>query len=376
LLSSDVLLQTKDRFPVRIYAGYENNGQPITGHDRWELGFNWGNALWLDQQFNYQFTSSSNFWGTRPPGVDPSFISHSVDWLAPLPWQHKVELFGYYAQESPLLGPSFGETGTSGQASIRYIAPLAPLAWLTHELKAGYDFKTTNNNLSFGGVLVSATTTEVDQFPVIYTGTETDPYGNTTLENTFVWSPGNLTALNNTAAFALQTGSPAIRANYVYDRINIVRVTQLPWNTSGIVRLTRQFANRDLLPSEQLGAGGVESIRGYDERTASGTRGVIVNTELRSPPFRLLPLAADLTGDLGLQDYMQADAFWDYGSVHEHDQNPSGVHGATLESTGLGLRYVVDRYLNFRLEYGFQLRTPPGATSHGQFGHIQISLAY
>jgi hemolysin activation/secretion protein len=375
-LGTDILLQTQDRLPLRVYAGYENNGQPITGHDRWELGFNWGNALWLDQQFNYQFTSSDNFWGSRPAGVDPSFVSHSVDWIAPLPWQHKVELFGYYAEESPLLGPSFGQRGTSGQASLRYIVPLPPPDWLTHAFKLGYDYKVTNNNLSFGGVLVSATATEVDQFPIIYTATATDPYGNTTFENTFVFSPGGMTPLNTTAAFAAQTGSTVIRSNYAYDRVEAVRTTSLPWNTSGIVKVFAQFADRDLLPSEQLGLGGIESIRGYDERTASGSNGVLTSVELRSPPFRILPWAVDLTGDLGLPDYAQADAFWDYGSVHENDQVSSGVRGAALESAGMGLRYVLDRYLTFRLEYGFQLRTPPNATGHGQFGHVQLTLAY
>ncbi len=375
-LSTDITLQTQDRLPLRVYAGYENNGVPVTGRDRWNLGFNWGNALWLDQQFNYQFTSSDNFWHSRPAGADPSFLSHSVDWIAPLPWQHRVELFGYYAQEAPIVGPSLGQTGTSGQASLRYIIPLLPTDWLTHAIKLGYDYKTTNNNVSFGGVLVTATDTEVDQFPLIYSATATDPFGSTTFENTLVLSPGGMTPQNTTAAFVAQTGSTVIRANYIYDRVDVVRVTKFPWNMSGIARFTAQGSDRDLLPSEQLGAGGIESIRGYDERTASGTSGILASLELRSPPFRVLPLAVDLTGDLSLPDYLQADAFWDYGSVHENNQAASGIHGATLASTGMGLRYVLDRYLNFRLEYGFQLRTPPGATGHGQFGHIQLTLAY
>jgi hypothetical protein len=33
------------------------------------------------------------------------------------------------------------------------------------------------------------------------------------------------------------------------------------------------------LPSEQLGAGGVDSVRGYDERTADGSEGELVTAE-------------------------------------------------------------------------------------------------
>lgn len=375
-LGTDILLQTQDRLPVRAYVGYENNGQPSTGHDRWNVGFTWGDAFWLDQQLSYQFTSSDNFWHNRPqiPGQssDPSFTSHSLDWLAPLPWHDKLELFGFYAEAVPQLGPDLGQLGVSAQASLRYIVPLAPLSWLTHDVRIGYDFKTTNNNLEFGGTSVSATTTEVDQFPLIYTATATDPYGNTTLENTAVWSPGNLTPQNKDAAFETQSSAPSVRAKYVYDRISVVRATQLPENMSWIMRATTQFANHDLLVTEQLGAGGIDSVRGYDERAANGTSGILLSQEIRSPPFSIVKTLADR--DIG--DSAQLDAFWDYGEVHLKSPPTTGPSGGVLESVGMGLRYALSRYVTFRLEYGFQLRTPPGATTHSQFGQIQLTLAY
>ena len=126
--TTDLVLRTADRFPLRVYAGFDNSGAPLTGRDRWNLGFNWGDALGLGQIFSYQFTSSSDFWSGAPSGQRaPSFESHSVDWLIPLPWRDKIEIFGAYQQSVPRLGPDFGELGVSGQASIRYVAPLPPL---------------------------------------------------------------------------------------------------------------------------------------------------------------------------------------------------------------------------------------------------------
>lgn len=376
-LTTDITLQTQDRFPVRVYVGYENNGQPITGHDRWNLGFNWGDAFGLGQQLSYQFTSSDDFWHHRPfdsNGVErePGFFSHSVDWLAPL-WNYdKLELFGFYAQSVPRLGPDLGQIGHSGQASVRYIKSLPPQTWLTHDLRLGYDFKTTDNNLEFGGVQVSANATEISQFPLIYMATATDDYGNTTVENTAVWSPGNMTPQNRDAPFQAQSGTSLVRAKYVYDRLSAVRVTQLPENMSWVAKLTTQFADHDLLVTEQLGAGGIDSVRGYDERTANGTQGVLVSQEIRSPPFSLF----GALGQPEIGDVAQLHAFWDYGNVHFKGHPAAVPRGATLESTGVGLRYGLNRYLNVRLEFGFELRSPPGRTDHSQFGQLQITMAY
>ena len=60
-------LETRDRFPLRLYAGYDNSGNVATGRDRWNLGFNSGNALWLDGVLSYRFTSSDDFWHHRQP---------------------------------------------------------------------------------------------------------------------------------------------------------------------------------------------------------------------------------------------------------------------------------------------------------------------
>lgn len=39
---SQITLQVKDRFPVRLFSGYEDSGSDITGDTRWYGGFNWG----------------------------------------------------------------------------------------------------------------------------------------------------------------------------------------------------------------------------------------------------------------------------------------------------------------------------------------------
>jgi hemolysin activation/secretion protein len=378
---TDLVLKTEDRFPLRVYGSYDNSGVPILGRDRWSLGFNYGNLLGLDQQLSYQLTTGNDFWHHRAdvPGFssDPTFQAHAVNYIAPLPWRDKLAIFGAYEEAVPR-GASVTPldiVGISGQASTRYIMPFAARPNLVQDLQFGYDFKTSNNNLAFGGTQISTTYTEIDQFPLIYDATIVDAFGQTALQNTLVLSPGNITGANKDAAFQSQAGNPFARARYVYDHLAITRTTALPRNTSWVMRVVAQASDHNLLPSEQLGAGGVDSVRGYDDHTANGSQGVLLSEELRSPPF---PVMGAL-GKAPLPDQLQLLTFWDYASVSDKqvDLTVPGARSSTqLASVGLGLRYQVPRYLEVRFDYGWQLRNAPGATSHGQFGHVSVTISY
>jgi hemolysin activation/secretion protein len=374
--TTDLVLRTADRFPVRLYGGYDNTGTPVLGHDRWTLGINWGNAFWNDQQLSYQFTSSDDFWHRREdiPGrpSDPTFVAHAVNYVAPLPWRDKIDIFGSYSKAAPRLGPDIGLTGISGQASVRYVMPLPGAPGLTHQLQIGYDFKTSNNNLEFGGLQVTNVTTEIDQFPLVYDLAVTDAFGQTAIQNNFVVSPGNLTAGNKDAAFQAQANSPFAKSKYIYDMVRLTRTTRLPQDASWVMRVIEQVSDRDLLPSEQLGAGGFDSVRGYDERAANGSIGLLITAELRTPPFQPVKLLRGT--EIGEQ--AQLLAFWDYGSVREKQTAPGARSSSELESVGMGLRYSVARVLDFRLDYGWQLRKLPGAAGRSQLGHLSVTVSY
>jgi hemolysin activation/secretion protein len=123
--------------------------------------------------------------------------------------------------------------------------------------------------------------------------------------------------------------------------------------------------------SEQVGLGGASFPRGYDEYIASGDEGVLASLELRSPAWKLQGT-----------DALQLLTFFDYGSVHDHHTpiDPAtgqpGSRGTELASTGLGLRYGLARYMDLRLDYGFQLRHQPGTDVHSEFGHVSVTFSY
>ena len=112
---TDLVLNTQDQFPVRLYAGYENTGVRSTGGDRYLAGFNTGNTLGFDDQLDYQFTTGDNI---------SRFSAHSGSYTLPLPWHHNLTLFGNWSDTRVQTDSNVAQDGQAWQISGRYEIPL------------------------------------------------------------------------------------------------------------------------------------------------------------------------------------------------------------------------------------------------------------
>ena len=358
--TTDVVLRVQDRLPLRVYTGYENTGIELTDENRVFAGFNWGNAFWLDHQLNYQFTASPDF---------ELFRAHSGSYFIPLPWRHTLTFFGSYAETEPELPSDFSQKGESYQISGRYGIPLPTVRSFRHELVLGYDFKSTNNNLVFGGVEIFDSSLDVSQFVLSYNGGFDYKLGRIGFEASLFASPGNMTDDNNEEAFA-QTREGA-DPEYVYTLLRLNHLAPLPWGLSLSNQFTGQIASGPLVGTEQLGFGGYNSIRGYSERVVNGDGGFIMNHELRAPA--LSPLRA--LGVTKVQDSLQFLAFWDFGIATIKDAAPGEDDSITLSSVGVGLRYALNPYVSVRADYGWQLAEVEGDDEDARF-HVGVTVSY
>jgi hemolysin activation/secretion protein len=360
--TTDVLLRTKDRFPLRVYAGYEDSGNTLTGNDRYLAGFNYGNLFGVGQQLSYQFTVGSKY---------NDFYAHSGTYIIPLPWRHIFTVFGSYSAANSNFSPLLASGGVTWQVSGRYEIPLPGSEKFSHSVIGGFDFKRSNNSLIFGGATVSNVFADIDQFVLTYQASYLDDYGSTSGSATGYWSPGKLTDNNTDAAFqATRAGS---RADYLYGQFGLNRVTQLPMNFSWTVRAMYQAANANLLPTEELGLGGYSTVRGYEEREANGDDGFLLSTELATPPVSL----GSLFGLAAVKDQLQFLGFVDYGGVSLHQATPSDINpNVNLLGVGPGVRYVINPYLSFRFDYGFQLISTGFGNGEHSRGHIGLVISY
>jgi hemolysin activation/secretion protein len=354
--TTDVLLRTEDRFPLRVYAGYENSGNMFTGEDRYLTGFNYGNLFGVGQQFSYQYTTS----------VDANrFYAHAATYVIPLPWHHVLTFFGDYSSTHANLGSGLESGGVNWQASGRYEIPLPSTANFTESIQGGFDFKRSNNALAFNVVSLFNTDTDVAQFVGEYQATYTDDYGSTFFSGTGYWSPGDIGEYNSDGFYEAQRAGA--RANYVYGQLNLDRTTRLPLDFTWTVRAELQESDANLLPSEELGLGGYETVRGYEEREANGDNGFFISSEVATPPVSI----ADLCGLKAVKDQLQFFGFVDYGGTTLEHVTASDVNpNSNLLSVGPGLRYIINPYVSVRFDYGFQMIT----TGLGNGEHSRADL--
>jgi len=365
---TDLVLDTHDRFPVTGYAGFDNSGTAVTGRSRWNLGVTWGNAFGLDQTLSYQFTASDNFFtGSGVGGA--AFLSNSINWSMPVRGTDTISFFGSYQKSVPLIGSDFGYKGKNGQASVRYSFGLPRTRHFVETFQLGFDFKTTNNNLAFGGTQVSRTSAQIDQFPFVYAFNVTDSRGSSALTTSLFYSPGGLTPTNNWFYFqpsAGQSGIPGAIPRYGYWRTDFTRLTKIPYKGVYAFRLLGQTSTGNLLYTEKLTGGGPDLLRGYDPNSVYGDRGIILSNELRTPPIKPWP-----EHDLGEAQFY---IFYDYGHLMAAKPYPGVVNSVNAASTGTGVRYELSTNMTAHLNYGRALIQLPETNSQARNSFVDLAL--
>ena len=123
--------------------------------------------------------------------------------------------------------------------------------------------------------------------------------------------------------------------------------------------LRGQYANQNLLSSEQMSVGGYSTVRGYAERQLNGDSAIIFNGELRSKEWHFFSI------DKKNRDSFQILGFYDYGIAYAHKTTSGEKHSQFIQSIGPGLRYYFNPYVTARLDLGFQLKNLKGI-SHDQ----------
>jgi hemolysin activation/secretion protein len=367
--ATDLTIQAQDRFPVGVSAGIDNTGNTSAGLYRAWTALDWGNAFWRGDDFNYRFTVNPE---------DPRLLKqHSLAYTTTLPWHDTLNLTGSIVDSNTQSATLFTTAGHNDYASLRYqrglpVYQIPGFGPLTQTITVGYDFKSTNNNILFGGLSVFPSTTEIDQFLGIYGATLPDALGSTNLTGTLVVSPGGLTALNNTAIF--QTQQAGARADYVYGNIALERLTNLALGVNWDAKAIYQRSNGILLSSEQLAFGGPYANRGFVTTGATRDEGFQMLHELRAPAFQ--PNVPALFGMRGWQDQFVPFVFFDYGIGWNHPA-PGTSNDSWLSemSIGPGFTYQLDRYLAMRFTYGVPIQRVgfTGDTLRSQFS---VTLTY
>ncbi|NNE94332.1 MAG: ShlB/FhaC/HecB family hemolysin secretion/activation protein [Verrucomicrobiales bacterium] len=342
--TSDITLQVQEKRPFSVYSGFAYTGVNFTGQNEFSAGFQLMNPLKTEQTISYNYNADIDF---------DHLEAHTVFYETFLPWRHKLRLIGAYVSSevaSDDLVLPLDLMGENIQGTGEYEIPLPRcrsglLEEMRHSVQFGLDYKSTNTNLIFGGLDIFDSNAVVFQYRIGYEATLPDKIGYTRVSLSSVWAPGSVLQDNDDAAFeALREGSTA---DYWYGIAELERGFRLPADFSLVLRSTGQTTGARLISTEQVLAGGYRTVRGFDENQARGDSGAILNVELISPQFSVLPAIDDQWNLLGFYD----------GAFLQVSDAMGGVPNPALQSAGIGVQLRIRENVFARGAYGWVIDT-------------------
>jgi hemolysin activation/secretion protein len=325
-------LKVDDRTPFRLYAGSENSGINWTGTNRFFSGFNVAIPK-IDHFFSFQFTGGYDL---------AEFKAYTAQYIMYLPWKHEIALSGGYSSlRATLSFPGSNNHGQSYAANGVYNIPLNPSKWFSHECGFGVDFKRTNNTIEFSETYpIFGDNVDLTQGLFRYSFSYERPEYQIDFNSKLFGTGGYF----NSSSAAFQTLRPGASNRWLYGRICLKYLKK--FSSCNINLMARaQLSTTALLPSEQLGMGGFDTVRGYEERQLNFDNGAILNGELLSPAYSFFKK----------KDALQVLGFIDYGYGGNNVKLPGEKRRDHLLGIGPGIRYTFNSWFVGRLDYGVKM---------------------
>lgn len=323
----DLTLHLRAPKPWRAYGGIDNQLSDSLGDERIFLGFQYGDLFSLDHRVTAQFTSSLDFKSLK--GV-------SGIYEIPLPIRHLLQISaGFTESETSSSGP-IDQSGQFSRMALDYRVPLPRWRTLSHEWRIGMEFRKNDYDLSSG------TSESVDFFQIVsgWKCRFVDRLGMTRAEATLLYSPGHGTLGSKDADF-IALGADG--AESVIARIELERSLKLGEVGALVGRVQGQWANSKLLSSDQISAGGMGRIRGFDEAVGYASKGLVASVELRSKAYP--------TSHAG---EFQGISFIDAATLSRDNPGDAGQLGAW----GIGVNWHYQEMFAAKLALGIPIVAP------------------
>ena len=342
--SIDLKLRLRADKPWRAYTGIDNQLSDNLGDERIFLGFQYGDLFSLDHRVTAQYTSSLD---------STSLVGISGIYQVPLPIRHLIDAsLGYTESESDSEGP-IDQSGQFSRAALVYRVPLPRWKSISQEWRAGIEFRAND-------YLFTNNTSEKVRFfnfEVGRKGRRNDSLGYTSVDASLAYSPGQGVLGSNDADF-IALGADG--AESLIAKLELERTLKLSKNAMLLGRCRSQWADSDLLSSDQISAGGFGLVRGFDESVGYASTGIVTTVELQSRKFQ--------TPKFG--NY-QAVTFFDAAFLNRDQASDIGQ----LTSTGVGLRWRYAENLSARLDLAIPVDCPEQENSDPML-HFSISTTW
>jgi hemolysin activation/secretion protein len=345
--SVDAVVEVQDRKPWSVFSVLNNIGTEETGQYRLSLGYQNSNLLNFDDTLTLSYTTSPD----HPGEVKQYGASYR------LPLYALSGSVGFYYSRSDVnsgvVQQVFDVSGAGRFVGGQYTQTLFTINNYHHTVSLSVDDKLFQNNIGFLGIPIGV---DVRSRPLTlsYAGDYQTEQSRMKFVVSYVHNLGGGGRNNDTsyalARFGAEQNWEALRYGLSYNQALLQN-----WMVNAVWQ--GQYSHEPLIPGEQFGLGGVNSVRGFEERAVAGDRGNRISLELWAPPLQSLY-------------NLRVLGFVDAGHTDLLKTLPGEIGSETLVSAGIGLRWYWKEYVSVQFDYGHELngaRTPGAGGTQAYF---------
>ncbi len=367
----DAVVRVVDQDPLKVMVSVDNTGTPQTGDWRIGAGLQYSNLWNRDHILNLQYVTAPYKEGdpdtlALPPNKDVEIwgasyrmpfysLGDSLDLIA-----------GYANVNSGVVQNIFNVSGAGRVYAARYNWNLPRWRELEQRFVIGADVRYYDNNV----VPVGSTFSVVPDYTVrpislTYSGTWRGAKSETTA---YVAVSHNIPGGNNADQATFDQVRPGASDTYTIYRTGFNYLRTLPADMQFRFNMNGQHTTYLLVPGEQFGIGGQDSVRGFYEREFINDKGFRGTTELYTPDVGQRTPWADLR--------TRFLAFYDWGQVTRNDPQPLDAPNAHIASVGLGMRMFYATKLSLRADVA-RVVDGAGTSVNGDWrGHLSVIYAF
>ena len=351
----DMTVRVTDNKPWKASLTADNTGTTQTGDYRVTFGYQHANLFNRDHVLSLQYvTSPAHYADVKVYGAGyriPLYaLGSSLDFIG-----------GYSNVNSGTVAGLFTVSGAGTVVGARYNQFLPRLGDIEQKLVFGADYRSYQNSVLAGGTNLVPDIT-VHPLSLTYQGTlrgdgyEAGVYAGA-VQNVF---PGD----NDGADTDFKAQRADAKAGYRLYRYGANFTRALPRDWQARAAVTGQHTQDALVPGEQFGIGGPDSVRGFLVRGVANDRGYQGNVELYTPDLAAVFKWTNAHGRLL--------AFYDWGTLKRNSPQPGELSGQSVDSAGLGMRFNVAKNFSARVDYARVLH----GTGTENTGHTRVHMSF
>jgi hemolysin activation/secretion protein len=347
----DAEVAVRDRRPWSLFANFSNIGAPELARSRLSVGGQHANLFGYDDVFTAVYTTSPEALSdVKQVATNYRIPTYRLGGISSLYYAHSDVNSGRIQEV-------FDVSGAGDFFGYSYSQYLPQIGAYRQQLGIGIDDRAFASNVSFLGDPIG-NNVRSRPFTVRYQG---DYRGQRVQANASFTYTVNTGGGDNNDAHSYDAARAGSETQWDVFRYDARLTIALPLDFRATTIFEGQIAGEALIPGEQFGVGGVNSVRGFEERAVTGDNGQRLSFELWLPP---------LPGDVRVLGFVDA------GHADRRRPQPDELHHELIVSTGFGLRWQWQQQIALAFDYGHYVEEASEREAGGIKWHVSLSYRY